>query len=140
MKAKFATFIIPFIFFNNPLLAQDYCSYPQKYYDEILTEVANKNPNVIENLPECLKQDRTLIFKVLLIDKSQFQNVSENLHEDKIFIKRIIKENITKKIKKKTENTKLNIVKKTKKKIPNDPQDVIKNADKMHTILYQQVK
>ena len=45
MKAKFATFIIPFIFFNNPLLAQDYCSSPQKYYDVILTEVANKNPN-----------------------------------------------------------------------------------------------
>jgi hypothetical protein len=91
MKAKFATFIIPFIFFSNQVLAQDYCSSPQKYYDAILKEVAKKNPNVIENLPECLKQDRTLIFKVLLIDKSQFQNVSENLHEDKIFIKRIIK-------------------------------------------------
>ena len=91
MKAKFATFIIPFIFFNNPLLAQDYCSYPQKYYDVILTEVANKNPNVIENLPECLKQDRNLVFKVLLLDKTQFQNVSETLHQDKIFIKRIIK-------------------------------------------------
>ncbi len=91
MKAKFATFIIPFIFLSNPALAQDYCSSPQKYYDAILNEVAKKNPNVIENLPACLKQDRNLIFKVLLIDKSQFQNVSENLHEDKIFIKRIIK-------------------------------------------------
>ncbi len=91
MKAKFATFIIPFIFFSNRLLAQDYCSSPQKYYDVILSEVAKKNPNVIENLPACLKQDRNLIFKVLLIDKSQFQNVSENLHEDKLFIKRVIK-------------------------------------------------
>jgi len=91
MKAKFATFIIPFIFFSNRLFAQDYCSSPQKYYDVILNEVAKKNPNVIENLPTCLKQDRNLIFKVLLIDKEQFQNVAENIHEDKVFIKRIIK-------------------------------------------------
>ena len=91
MKAKFTALIIPFIFFNNPLLAQDYCSSPEKYYDVILNEVTKKNPNIIKNLPECLKQDRNLIFKVLLIDKTQFQNVSETLHQDKIFIKRIIK-------------------------------------------------
>ncbi len=91
MKAKFATFIILFLVFNYPLWAQDYCSSPQKYYDAILKEVAKKNPNVIDNLPECLKQDRNLIFKVLLLDKTQFQNASENLHQDKNFIKRIIK-------------------------------------------------
>jgi hypothetical protein len=91
MKAKFATFIILFAILVNEALAQDYCSSPQKYYDVILKEVANKNPSVIDNLPECLKQDRNLIFKVLLLDKTQFQNASENLHQDKIFIKRIIK-------------------------------------------------
>jgi hypothetical protein len=91
MKIKFTTFIILFTFFCNQVFAQDYCSSPQKYYEVILNEVAKKNPTVIDNLPECLKQDRNLVFKVLLLDKTQFQNVSENLHQDKIFIKRIIK-------------------------------------------------
>ena len=51
MKAKFATFIIPFIFLSNPALAQDYCSSPQKYYDAILNEVAKKIPMLLKIYP-----------------------------------------------------------------------------------------
>ena len=73
--------------------AQDYCQNRQKYYDLILNEVDKKNPRIIDDLPECLKQDRQLIFKAILIDPTQFQNASEALHHDKIFIKRALKAN-----------------------------------------------
>jgi len=87
--------IIIFSSFINKSLAQnqDFCSNKERYYDAILQEVSKKNPNAINNLPECLKQDRNLILKAILIDPEQFQNASDILHEDKIFIKRAIKTN-----------------------------------------------
>ncbi len=84
-------FLIFFINSKFALSDDNFCTNKQKYYNAILNEVSKNNPEVINNLPECLKLDRKLMFKTILIDPKQFQNTSDILHQDKVFIKRAVK-------------------------------------------------
>ena len=67
------------------------CSNQYEFFNQILTEVRNKNPDYIKNILDCLKLDRRLIFQVSLIDPSQFQYASDILKEDENFVYRLIK-------------------------------------------------
>ena len=94
MKFFKALTISILFFFSSPVSAQpsnQYCYISNENYEEILTQVARKNPDAIRVLPECFKFDRRLILKASLIDPSQFQNAAENLKEDELFVHRLLK-------------------------------------------------
>ena len=91
MHKKIATFFTFFFLLQNNLSAQNYCQFSEQYYQPIIEELKNGNKEIIQNLPNCLIQNKKLIFKILMHDPSQFENLPENLHQDKLFIKRLIK-------------------------------------------------
>ena len=57
-----------------------------------IIEIIEKNNNLSE-LPECLRLDRRLIFKLILINSKHFKNIDPSLKKDSIFIYRIAKIN-----------------------------------------------
>lgn len=67
------------------------CSNQEQYYPQILQQTELKNPKAISSLPACFSQNRNLIFQVAMIDPSYFQDASDILRQDKIFIQRLIK-------------------------------------------------
>lgn len=91
MNKKIATFFTFFSLLSQKSLAQEYCQFSNQYYQPIIQELKRGNKDIIENLPDCLIQNKNLIFKILMQDPSQFANLPENLHQDKLFIKRLIK-------------------------------------------------
>lgn len=85
-------FLFTLTFYSNKTKASEIeCRDTSLYYNKILEEVSKKNKDVIKQLPECFKNDRNLIMKVIMIDHSQFQNASEALQEDENFVKRLLK-------------------------------------------------
>ncbi|MBU6140905.1 MAG: DUF4116 domain-containing protein [Proteobacteria bacterium] len=80
-----------FSLISSSVFAQEACNNIPAYYDQILSEVAKKNPQAISSLYDCFKRDRTLILKASVIDPSQFQNADESLQEDQVFILRLLK-------------------------------------------------
>ncbi|MBM3579264.1 MAG: DUF4116 domain-containing protein [Alphaproteobacteria bacterium] len=83
--------LVAIFLLSQPSLAQESCSNISSYYDQILTEVAKKNPLAISTLPDCFKSDRNLILKAVLLDPSQFQHAADSLQEDQVFIYRLLK-------------------------------------------------
>jgi len=89
---KLTTLFVLLVFYNSKAKASEKeCDNTSLYYSKILEEVSKKNKDVIKQLPECFKNDRNLMMKVIMIDYSQFQNASEALQEDENFVKRLLK-------------------------------------------------
>jgi len=91
MHKKIATFLTFFLLISQKSLAQEYCQFSDQYYQPIIQELKKGNKEILETLPNCLIQNKNLIFKILMQDPSQFEHLPENLHQDKLFIKRLIK-------------------------------------------------
>jgi len=87
--------IIALILLSSPYISNaqnnNFCSQKERYYQIILSEISRGNTSLLDNLPECFKQDRNLIMKILMINPNLFQFASEIIHQDKIFIQRAIK-------------------------------------------------
>lgn len=94
---KLFTVIIAFLSTSSSF-AQEYnqttnCQITSEIREKILSQVKDRNPNAIKNLPNCFKFDRKLIFTATLIDVSQFQYAAQILREDENFVNRLLKVN-----------------------------------------------
>jgi hypothetical protein len=90
----FTLTISALFFFSFVAQAQQFnqnCYIPDEIYTQILEQVSKKNPEAIKSLPDCFRFDRKLILKASMIDPEQFQNASDNLKEDEIFVHRLLK-------------------------------------------------
>ena len=76
---------------NNYFKFINGCEINDQIRNQII-EVIEKNNNLSE-LPECLKLDRRLIFKLILTNPKHFQSIDPSLKRDSIFIYRIAKIN-----------------------------------------------
>lgn len=69
------------------------CQNTKFYHQVILNEIITGNYQKFNNLPECFKNDRSLIMKAVMLDYELFSYASLDLHQDLNFIKRLVKIN-----------------------------------------------
>jgi hypothetical protein len=76
---------------NHALKKVNPCDEIPAYLDEILTEIAKKDSDIIMRLPPCFALDRRLILKAVVTDPLQFQYAHDSLQEDRTFVNRLLK-------------------------------------------------
>ena len=64
MNKKIATFLTFFLLLTKYSKAQNYCQFSEQYYQPIIEELKKGNKEIIQNLPNCLIQNKKLIFMV----------------------------------------------------------------------------
>ena len=79
---------------NNQFKFINGCDINDQIRNQII-KIIEKNNNLSE-LPECLKLDQRLLFKLILINPKHFQSIDPSLKKDSIFIYRITKINTEK--------------------------------------------
>ncbi len=59
--------------------------------DQIIAEILLDNPDIVKKLPECLRGNRKLMFRVAMTDPNQFEYATDTLKSDANFIHRLVK-------------------------------------------------
>ncbi len=81
-------------FFSFEAWSQDAlnCKINEESVDNLANKIAGKDGiKIFQELPRCLKANRELVLKVSLNDPLKFQYADKSLHDDEIFINRILK-------------------------------------------------